>query len=92
MKQYKNISDIQNAIKSISAEYYTVQDLNLLTGQFAYNNDIKFPVNLPNKNRLELHLYGGDTWITGNHAVTPLPQLPQFIDSRTEYSSHFLIS
>ena len=81
MKQYKNISDIQNAIKSISAEYYTVQDLNLLTGQLAYNNDIIFPVNLPNKNRLELHLYGGDTWITGNHAVIPLPQLPQFIDS-----------
>ena len=82
MKQYKNISDIQNAVKSVSAEYYSKLDLQILDTQYAYNNDILSP-SPAFENRIELHLYNGNSWITGNHAITPLYNLPTFTDTTT---------
>tara|TARA_Y100000389_G_scaffold204675_1_gene258782 strand:- start:198 stop:3674 length:3477 start_codon:yes stop_codon:yes gene_type:complete len=82
MKQYNNITDIQNAINSINAEYYTPLQLDLLRNIYAYQNDILTP-SVASRTKIETHLYSGLDWVTGNHEVTPVTRLPVFTDSDT---------
>ena len=68
LKQYKNIDENQNA-KSFSAERFDRTKLNLISydtdAAYYVNNNIITDVN----SKLELHVYSGETWLTGNHSV-----------------------
>ena len=68
LKQYKNIAVNENA-KSFSAERIDRTKLNLIS----YDSDAAYYVNdniiTDANSKLELHVYSGETWLTGNHSV-----------------------
>ena len=76
LKQYKNIAENQNA-KSFSAERIDQAKLNLISydsaAAYAVNTDIA-----KEASKVELHVYSGETWITGNHSVQTL-QIPNSV-------------
>jgi len=85
LNQYKNINQIKSTKKSISGERidrskteFVSYDSNEAT---YFNDDI---INVTDDNRIELHVYTGDSWLTGNHKIQFQNKIPQFRDKDTK--------
>ena len=83
--QYKNIEQIQSATKSVSATRLEKSKTDLLSYS-ATNRIMQVPeITRPtNDLRTELHIYSGDSWITGNHKVQLQTKIPQYRDKITK--------
>lgn len=73
LNQYKNIEQILIAKNSISAERFNTDDLSDFV--FDYTS-IPELTTLSLDDRFEMHIYTGDTWITGNHQIQPTTNVP----------------
>jgi hypothetical protein len=65
LTQYKNIEQINNTAKSVSATRLPILKTSLLS--YNANERVKqIPklVQQTNESRIELHVYSGDTWLT----------------------------
>jgi len=82
LTQYKNIEQILEAKKSISAERLDRTILQNIRTNFI--NPITFNNDIVNKSTVEFHIYSGETWITGQHKNQSLEQTPIFYDSVTK--------
>lgn len=84
LTQYKNIDQIKLASGSISAERFSRSKTDFLSfdaEEFIYfNTDI---VKQNEMQRVELHIYADDTWITGNHKVSIQSKIPEYRDKST---------
>ena len=82
--QYKNIEQIQTATKSVSATRLEKSVTDLLSYS-ATSRIIQVPqiTNTTDEIRTELHIYSGDSWITGNHKVQLQSKIPQYRDTIT---------
>jgi hypothetical protein len=84
LKQYKNLEEILNSDKSISGNRLQEKSRALLS--YASNTRVDFnPTLLPSdKNRFELHVYSGETWLSGDYSVPNVQATPPgapFFDS-----------
>ena len=68
LTQYKNIDKIQSSNKAITANRFTDEEISL----FKYIVP-KIQWGFSGNYRTELHVYSGDTWVTGNHKVDIKP-------------------
>ena len=88
--QYKNIEQIQTATKSISATRIEQAKTDLLSystnERVVHVDEIVSPTN---QIRTELHVYSGDSWITGNHKVQLQTKIPQYRDALTNQLINF---
>jgi hypothetical protein len=84
LTQYKNIEQILAAQGAVSAQRYPQTLLNLFeTNYYSYTGDSG--VALQNTDyRTELHIYSGETWITGNHQVQHVPTNSYFDSAGTQ--------
>ena len=82
--QYKNIDQIQTATKSVSATRLEKSKTDLLSYS-ATNRISQVPqiTSATNDLRTELHIYSGDSWITGNHKIQLQTKIPQYKDKVT---------
>ena len=90
LSQYKNINEIVSAKKSVSAERIP-NDVRKLFDR-SLNSLVSFESNILEggaNNKIELHVYSGDTWITGTHQVTVQNKIPTYIDSDTKKTISF---
>jgi hypothetical protein len=82
LKQYKNINQNVNG-KSFSAERIDRTKLDLISydQKQAYypNGNILTDLN----SKIELHVYSGETWLTGNHSVQLKTKIPQYRNTQT---------
>ena len=82
LNQYKNINENQNA-KSFSAERIDRTKLNLIS----YDSDAAYYVNnniiTDANSKLELHVYSGETWLTGNHSIQTKTSNPDVTNKTT---------
>jgi len=85
LTQYKNIDQIQNAEKSISATRIDTSNSNFLSYD-ANSRIFQVPeiVRQQDDIRIELHAYSNDSWITGNHRIELQNKIPSFTDTRTK--------
>jgi hypothetical protein len=84
LTQYKNIDQINSATKSVTASRIAKSKTDL----FSYNAESRvYPVTeLLQTNsitQIELHVYSGGNWITGNHHIQPVSKVPEFRDKIT---------
>jgi hypothetical protein len=82
--QYKNIDQIQTATKSVSATRLEKSKTDLLS--YSANNRISQVPQITSATdefRTEMHVYSGDSWITGNHKVQLQTKIPQYKDKVT---------
>ena len=87
LTQYKNIEQILEAKKSISAERL---DRNILqTIRTSFINPVSFNNDIVNKSTVEFHIYSGETWLTGQHKNQSLEETPVFYDSVTKKEIRF---
>lgn len=79
LSQYKNIEEIKTAKGAVSAERFdhTKKEFLSYDLQQTYfsNKDI---LKVSTDSRLELHIYSGDTWVTGNHKIPFQTKIPKF--------------
>jgi len=87
LTQYKNIDQILTANSSISAERYSTLDIADFQTSIEFDPSI---LNQSGSSRLELHIYSGQTWITGNHTVTPIDKLPPYYTKDTNQPIPFV--
>ena len=82
LKQYKNINQNVNG-KSFSAERIDRTKLDLIsydqTQAYYPNGNILTDQN----SKIELHVYSGETWLTGNHSVQLKTKIPQYRNKQT---------
>ena len=84
LTQYKNNEQILTAQGAISAERYPQKLLNLFeTDYYSYIPDPLISQQ-PADHRTELHIYSGETWITGNHLIQHVPTSTYFDASGTQ--------
>jgi hypothetical protein len=90
LTQYKNIDEIVSAKKSVSAERIPNDVRKLfdrnLNSLISFNSEI---LKGDAENKIELHVYSGDSWITGTHQVTVQNKIPTYIDSNTKKTISF---
>jgi hypothetical protein len=84
LTQYKNIEQINNTTKSVSATRLP----NLKSSLLSYDANERVTqvpqlVQQTNESRIELHVYSGDTWITGNHKIQVVQKIPEYRDKNT---------
>lgn len=78
LTQYKNNEQILTAQGAVSAERYPQTSLNLFeTDYYSYIPDPLISQQ-PANYRTELHIYSGETWITGNHLIQHVPTSAYF--------------
>jgi len=77
LTQYKNIEQILIASQSLSAERYTASDVSDFQTNVTFNTDI---IQRDDTDRVELHVYLDQTWITANHNVPAVGSIPQYYD------------
>jgi hypothetical protein len=82
--QYKNIDQIKDANSSVSAERLSRSK----TEFFSYDADervyqVPEIVQQGSAIRIELHVYAGDSWLTGNHTVSQQTKIPEYRDKIT---------
>lgn len=84
LTQYKNIEQIQLASGSISAERLSRSKTEFASFDaeeaIYFNTDINKQTD---QQRVEMHVYAGDTWITGNHRVQLQTKIPQYRNKQT---------
>jgi len=78
LTQYKNIEQILSSRKSISATRIKQTKLDNIN----VSTSVRFNPNIVNST-IEFHVYSNETWITGKHKVSALPQIPTYRDSVT---------
>lgn len=90
LTQYKNIDQILQATASVSAEripalktQYGSSERRLLT---RFNTDI---TTQGVDNKIELHVYSEDNWITGTHQVSVQNKIPTYVDKTTNQTITF---
>jgi hypothetical protein len=74
LTQYTNIDEILNANKSLSAERISRSQTQYSR---ADGDGVRFNPNILN-NKIEIHVYSEDVWITGNHSIQRLQQIPEY--------------
>jgi len=83
LTNYKNIEQIQTAEKSISADRIDKTK----TEFFSYDPVRVIPVpdilKQDDYNKIEFHVYAGDTWITGNHSIQLESKIPEYRSTDT---------
>jgi hypothetical protein len=84
LSQYKNIDQIKEATNSVSAERLSKTK----TEFFSYDADervyqVPEIVQQGSDIRVELHVYAGDSWLTGNHTVSQQKKIPRYLDKVT---------
>jgi hypothetical protein len=83
LTQYKNIEQIQTASGSISAERLSSSKTEFVS----FDDDVIYFNTEINKQtqdqRIELHAYAGDTWITGNHRIQLQTKIPEYRNKQT---------
>ncbi len=83
LTQYKNINQIQTASGSLSAERLSRSKTEFVS----FDDDVIYFNTEINKQtddqRVELHVYAGDTWITGNHRVQLQTKIPEYRNKQT---------
>jgi hypothetical protein len=81
LTQYTNIDEIVSADSSLSAE--RIDRSQTQYSSLAPADPVIFdPTILSNK--LEFHVYADETWITGNHSIQTLQQIPQYFNNQTQ--------
>jgi hypothetical protein len=84
LSQYKNIEQILTAQGAVSAQRYPQTLLNLFeTNYYSYISDPLISQQ-PADYRTELHIYSGETWITGNHLIQHVPTSTYFDSAGTQ--------
>jgi hypothetical protein len=87
LNQYKNINEVKSTKKSSSGERIDRSKLDFVSydlNQRTYlNQDI---LNATDDTRIELHVYSGNTWLSGNHKVQSQTKIPEFVDKNTKRS------
>jgi hypothetical protein len=84
LMQYKNINEIKSATKSISGERIDRTKTEFISydaNESVYSN--KDIVNVTDDNRIELHVYAGESWLTGNHKIQFQSKIPEYRDKIT---------
>jgi hypothetical protein len=84
LMQYKNINEIKSATKSISGERIDRTKTEFISydaNESVYSN--KDIVNVTDYNRIELHVYAGESWLTGNHKIQFQSKIPEYRDKIT---------
>lgn len=84
LTQYKNIEQIQTASGSISAERLSRSKTEFAS--FDAEEAIYFNTEINKQTedqRVEMHVYAGDTWITGNHRVQLETKIPEYRNKQT---------
>ena len=84
LTQYKNINEIKSATKSISGERIDRTKTEFISydaNESVYSN--KDIVNVTDDNRIELHVYAGESWLTGNHKIQFQSKIPEYRDKIT---------
>ena len=84
LTQYKNIEEIKNSTKSVSADRIAKTKSEF----FSYDaNERVVPVPEISQQsediRVELHVYSDDTWITGNHKIQLESKIPEYRNKLT---------
>ena len=85
LTQYKNIEEIKNSTKSVSADRIAKTKSEF----FSYDaNERVVPVPEISQQsediRVELHVYSDDTWITGNHKIQLESKIPEYRNKLTK--------
>ena len=83
LTQYKNIKQLQTASGSISAERLSTSKTEFASFEdeiVYFNTDIN---KQDDSQRVEMHVYAGDTWITGNHKVQLQTKIPEYRNKQT---------
>ena len=84
LTQYKNINQIQLASGSVSGERLSSSKTAFVSFDadeaVYFNNEINRQTETQ---RVELHVYADDVWITGNHRINLQSQIPEYRDSKT---------
>ena len=85
LTQYKNIEQINSATKAVTGQRISKSK----TEFFSYDKDTRVtPVPLLTTQntvtKIELHVYSGDTWITGNHEVQIQQKSKSFVNKQTK--------
>jgi hypothetical protein len=91
LTQYKNINQIQLASGSLSAERLSSSKTDFVS--FDADEAVYFNTEINTQTetqRVELHVYADDTWITGNHRITLQNKIPEYRDSQTNKIIQFL--
>jgi hypothetical protein len=84
LTQYKNIEQIQTASGSISAERLSRSKTEFAS--FDAEEAIYFNTEINKQDesqRVEMHVYAGDTWITGNHRIQLNTKIPEYRNKQT---------
>jgi hypothetical protein len=84
LTQYKNIEQIQLASGSISAERLSRSKTEFAS--FDAEEAIYFNTEINKQDesqRVEMHVYAGDTWITGNHRIQLQTKIPEYRNKQT---------
>jgi hypothetical protein len=80
LQQYKNINSINNTRGALSAERYPTTIKSLFNPRgYSYVPQI---IQSTDATRIEMHVYAGNSWITGNHHVPILPDTPVIINEQ----------
>lgn len=88
LNQYKNIDEIQTAINSVSGNRFDASKSQLMAHDIIVSPKITRLDNVHDQ-KYEIHFYSGDSWITGNHQVTPIQKTPEYRDSITNKVINF---
>jgi hypothetical protein len=84
LTQYKNINQIQLASGSLSGERLSSSKTTFASFDadeaVYFNNEINRQTETQ---RVELHVYANDSWITGNHRINLQSKIPEYRDSKT---------
>ena len=84
LTQYKNIEQIQTASGSISAERLSRSKTEFAS--FDAEEAIYFNTEINKQDesqRVEMHVYADDTWITGNHRIQLQTKIPEYRNIQT---------
>ncbi len=80
LTQYKNITQLTSAANAVVAQRLNTQQLDLLS--FAPRERKYIPVNEIKENngtnRIELHVYSGNSWLSGIHQVQQITKIPEY--------------
>jgi hypothetical protein len=90
LTQYKNIEQIQIASSSISAERLSRSKTEFAS--FDAEESIYFNTEINKQDesqRVEMHVYAGDTWITGNHRIQLQTKIPEYRNKQTNQLIQF---
>jgi len=84
LTQYKNIDQIKTSTKSLQASRFLKSKTDLFT--YVSNQTVVPNTEILNDtvdNRIELHVYSDESWISGDHKIQFQDNVPEFRDKDT---------